>query len=162
MKLMKGKITPYFDRILKNKIEFIPVIKLLHITEKMVTTAFESSKMKNKVNINNLHTILGYCDEGTDRMTGKFHGNYAANVFKACKACWVGKVRQNKISKDWKGDSVTAGEWLFVDISSFKGKRYGGSKFWELLVNDYSRYCWSYFLNRKSDLKVKLVELIVD
>ena len=25
--------------------------------------------------------------------------------------------------------------------------------------NDYSRYCWSYFLNRKSDLKVKLVEL---
>ena len=57
---------------------------------------------------------------------------------------------------------MNVGERLYVDISSIKGESYGGSKFWVLVVNDYSGYCWSYFLNHKSDLKVTLVELIVE
>ena len=46
-----------------------------------------------------------------------------------------------------------------MDISSIKGESDGGSKFWALVVNEYPSYCWSYFLNCRCDLKVKLVDL---
>ena len=128
----------------------------------MATTVVDSRKMKNKIDTNNLHTILGHCGEDTARMTGKSHGYDVVGVFKQCEACSVGKSRPKNINKEWKGGSVTSGERLYVDISSIKGESYGGSKFWSLVVNDYSGYCWRYFLNHKCDLKVKLVDLIVE
>ena len=74
--------------------------------------------MKNKIDINNLHTILGHCGEATARMTGYD----VVGVFKPCEACSVGKARQKNIKKEWKGGSVTAGERLYVDISSIAGE----------------------------------------
>jgi hypothetical protein len=53
----------------------------------------------------------------------------------------------------------TPGERLYTDISSIKGESYGGSKFWALIVDDYSGYCWSYFLKQKSSLKTTLIGL---
>jgi hypothetical protein len=52
------------------------------------------------------------------------------------------------------------GEHLNVDISSIKGASFGGSKFWALIIDDFSSYCWSYFLKKKDELKGKVVELI--
>ena len=57
---------------------------------------------------------------------------------------------------------MTAGERLYMDISSIKGENYGGLKCWALVVDDYSGYCWIYFLNHKSDLKLKLLDLILE
>ena len=71
MKLMKGKTTLYFDRILKTKNGFVSGIELLPIFENMAITTVELRKMKNMIDINNLHTILGHCSEATARMTGK-------------------------------------------------------------------------------------------
>jgi hypothetical protein len=34
---------------------------------------------------------------------------------------------------------------------------YGGAKYWILIVDDYSRYCWSYFVFNKSGLKIMMV-----
>jgi hypothetical protein len=92
---------------------------------------------------------VGHCAEDTARMTGKSHGHDVVGVIKPCEACSVAKARQKNINKEWKGGSVTAGERLYVDISSIKGECYRGLKFWALIVNDYSGYCWSYFLNHK-------------
>jgi hypothetical protein len=49
---------------------------------------------------------------------------------------------------------------LYVDISSIKGTRFGGAKFWALIIDDFSIYCWSYFLKKKDELNDKVVELI--
>ena len=58
MKLMKGKTTLYFDRMLKTKNGFVSGIKLLPILgNNIATTAVEAEKVKPKININNLHTI---------------------------------------------------------------------------------------------------------
>ena len=160
LKLMKGKTTMYFDRILKTKDGFVTGIMLIPMMGNVATTAVETKK--TTININNLHKILGHCGEATARMTGKAHGYDVVGAFKTCEACSIGKARQKNINKDWKGGSLTAGERLYVDISSIKGESYGGSKFWALVVDDYSSYCWSYFLNKKSDLKGKLVDLIVE
>jgi hypothetical protein len=49
---------------------------------------------------------------------------------------------------------------LYVDISSIKGTSFGGSKFWVLIIDDFSIYCSSYFLKEKDELNDKEVELI--
>jgi hypothetical protein len=40
-----------------------------------------------------------------------------------------------------------------VDISGTVRRSYGGAKFWVLIVDDYSCYCWSYFIPDKAGLK---------
>ena len=99
MKLMKAKPTLYFDRILKTKNGFVSGIKLLPIFENMATTNVRSSRMKNEIDINNLHTILGHCGEATARMTGKAHGYDVVGAFNPCEACSVGKARQRTSTK---------------------------------------------------------------
>jgi hypothetical protein len=64
------------------------------------------------------------------------------------------------VNKEWKGGSTTPGEQLYVDISSIKGNSFRGAKFWALIVDDYSSYCWSYYLKRKDELANKLVGFI--
>jgi hypothetical protein len=49
---------------------------------------------------------------------------------------------------------------LYVDISSIKGKSFGGARFWALVVDDFYGYCWSYFLKRKDDLSSYVIGLI--
>jgi hypothetical protein len=41
-----------------------------------------------------------------------------------------------------------------VDISGTVWCSYGGAKFWVLIVDDYSWYCWSYFIPDKAGLKL--------
>ena len=93
MKLMKGNTTLYFDRILKTKKGLVLGIKMLPIFEDMATTAVESSRMRNNIDINDLHKKFSHCGEATDRMTGKAHGYDVVDVFMPCEACSVGKVR---------------------------------------------------------------------
>jgi hypothetical protein len=57
MKLMKGNTTLNFDRILKTKNGVVS----LPILGNIATTAVEGNKVKSKININNLHRILGHC-----------------------------------------------------------------------------------------------------
>jgi transposase InsO family protein len=54
------------------------------------------------------------------------------------------------------------GERLYVDVSSIKERSFGGSKFWALIVDDYSDYCWSFVVKNKSDLKTRIKTLLTD
>jgi hypothetical protein len=49
-----------------------------------------------------------------------------------------------------------------LDISSIKDTSYGRSKFWELIVDNHTNYCWSIFLKNKSELKEKMLKLLTD
>ena len=71
MSLMKGNNTLYFDRILKAKNEFISGIKLIPMSDDIATTPVKSNRVKNKIDINNLHRILGDCGEAAIKMTQK-------------------------------------------------------------------------------------------
>jgi hypothetical protein len=112
------------------------------------TTAVEANKVKPKININNPHKVLDHCGEVATKMTGKRFGNDVVGDYMTCEACSVAKARQKNINKDWKGSNITPGERLYADISSIKRESYGKSKFWALVVDDYSGYCWSSFLKR--------------
>ena len=56
MKLMKENTALYFDTVLKTKNGFVSNIKLIPMLWKIVTTAFESTKVKNY--IDNLYKII--------------------------------------------------------------------------------------------------------
>ena len=162
LKLMKGNVTILFDRFLISKNGFVPGIKMKPLLNDVSATVVESKKEKSKnmIDVNNLHKILGHCGEASARLTGKELGYEVIGTFDTCEACSIGKARQKNVNKDWKGGSLTAGERLYVDISSIQGVSFGGAKFWALIVDDYSGYCWSYFLKAKSELKEKVIDLI--
>jgi transposase InsO family protein len=71
-------------------------------------------------------------------------------------------ARQKNVNKEWKGGSQIPGEQVYLDISSIKDVSYGGYKFWVLIVDDYTNYCWSIFLKNKSELKEKMFPLLTD
>ena len=79
-----------------------------------------------------------------------------------CEDCSLSKARQKNLEKETKERSSIPGERLFVDISSVKTESFGGSKFWLLVLDDASDYCWSYFLKKKSDLSLTVRGLIKD
>jgi hypothetical protein len=47
-----------------------------------------------------------------------------------------------------------------LTLLQVKGTSFGGSKFWELIIDDFLSYCWSYFLKKKDESKDKAIELI--
>jgi hypothetical protein len=101
MKLIKGNTTLYFDIILKTKNRFVLGIKLLTMLgNNIATTEVRANKVKPKININNLHKMLGHCGEVATRMNGKSFGYDVEGDYKACEACSVAKTRQKNINKD--------------------------------------------------------------
>jgi hypothetical protein len=75
---------------------------------------------------------------------------------KTCKQYTISKARQKNINKEWKGSSQIPCEKYYIVISSNKNASYGVSKFWALVVDDYTDYCWSIFLKLKGELKDKM------
>jgi hypothetical protein len=140
IKLMKGNVTIVFDRFLTSKNRFVPGIKMTSLLNDVSATVVESKKemSKNMIDVNNLHKILGHCGEASARLTRSYE---VIGTFDTCEACSIRKARQKNVNKDWKGGSLTAGERLYVDISSTQGMSFGGAKFWTLIFDDYSGYC---------------------
>jgi hypothetical protein len=66
------------------------------------------------------------------------------------------------VNKNWVGSSNLPGERLYMDIISIKERSIGGAKFWALIVDDYTDYCWSFVLKNKSNLKAKIKTLLTD
>jgi hypothetical protein len=60
------------------------------------------------------------------------------------------------------GSRNLSGERLYVDISSIKERSFGGAKFWALIGDDYTDYCWSFVMKNKSDIKVRIKTILTD
>jgi hypothetical protein len=79
-----------------------------------------------------------------------------------CDDYVIAKTNQKRINKGWSGSSNIPGERIYIDISLIKERSLDGDKFWVLLVDDFSDYCWSFFLTNNSDLKTKIIDLLTD
>ena len=114
------------------------------------------------IDVNKFHKIIGHCGFDCLKKTAQVHGLKLQGQFKVCKDCAVAKARRKNVNQDWKGGSQVPGERVYLDISSIRDESYGGSRFWVLLVDNYTDYCWSIFLNKKSYLKDKVMTLLTD
>ena len=52
------------------------------------------------------------------------------------------------------------GERLFIDISAMNMKSLGISKFWELVVYDFSNFIWRIFFQKKLDLSENIIPIL--
>jgi hypothetical protein len=56
--------------------------------------------------------------------------------------------------------STKAGERFGFNISYVKNDSFGGSKYWLMIVDEFSSMVWSYFLRRKTESTRKMVKFI--
>jgi hypothetical protein len=112
--------------------------------------------------INHLHKLFGHCVQEILNKTIKIYGFKSSGSFDTCGQCAITKARQKNVNKQWLGSSNLPGERLYIDISLIKERSFGGAKFWALIVDDYSDYCWSFIMKNKSDLKTRIKTLLTD
>ena len=160
--LTKGSASIAFDRVIKTLSGSISGIKMVCKESSVAYTAQHKTELRNSIDINKFHEMLGHC--GSDRLkrTAMIHGLKLKGELKVCEDCAIAKARQKNVNQDWKEGSQKPGERVYLDISSIKDKSYSGSRFWVLVVDDYTDYCWSLFLKSKSDLKTKFKTLLSD
>ena len=107
-----------------------------------------------------LHDYFGHVGEQKVKSTAHMLGLNVTGKVQKCEHCAMGKARQKNIPKEVKNKSTTAGERLYFDISSVKSKSKGTSRFWLLVVDEATDYCWSFFLKKKSELSKKMIDLL--
>jgi hypothetical protein len=124
--------------------------------------AHASIGMERNHDINHLHKVFGHCGLETLKSTSEMYGLKHSGNFETCEECAVAKARQKNVNKNWLNSSDVPGERLYINISSIAEKSFGGAKFWAFIIDNYSDYCWSFILKRKSDLKEKVKTLLND
>ena len=147
-----------FNEEIKTANGFVCGIRLSLPNDKDMTLATIPTKASK--DINTLHKQLGHISEQSVKDTAKFYEWELKNKFEDCTNCALGKSRQKNINKEPVPRSTTSGERLFLDISSVRTRSYGGAKYWLLVVDDATDYCWSYFLKEKSQLCKTVVSLL--
>ena len=117
------------------------------------------AKNITKIDVNTFHKMLGHPSEAITRNTAK-DLNYDLNgKMNDCDECSLGKIKQTKTNKE-RDVSKEKGETLFLDLSTIKYTSQGGKNHWILLVDDYSKYVWSMFVKKKSDLAETVKETL--
>jgi hypothetical protein len=125
---------------------------------------FANASISNEriYNINHLHKLFGHCGQEILNKTIKMYGFKSSGCFDTCEQCAIAKAQQKNVNKQCLGSSNLPGEHLYIDISSIKERSLGGAKFWALIVDDYSEYCWRFVMKNKSDLKTRIKTLLTD
>ena len=102
------------------------------------------------VDINVAHKLLGHVSMDSIKRTADYYGFKLKGDFVSCADCALAKIRQKTVPKTTDIRATRHGERLFLDISYTASVSFGGAKFWVLIVDDFSRYCWSFFVPTKS------------
>ncbi len=98
------------------------------------------------------HQRLGHPSEASTIKTTELNRVKPKGKLKNCESCIYGKAHQKPVKK-WTGTRATVPyERVFVDITSLQHTSLGGSKHWAVVVDDASRFRWSFFMKDKSCL----------
>jgi hypothetical protein len=149
---------------------------VINATDGCVTGVSMKPMMSNNINrfanasisieriydINHFHKLFGHCGQKILNKTIKMYGFKSSGSFDTCEQCAIVKAQQKNVNKQWLGSSNLPGERLYINISSIKERSFGGAKFWALIVDDYSDYCWSFVMKNTSDLKTRIKTLLTD
>ena len=84
-------------------------------------------------------------------MTAKDFGWKVTGKSIKCDKCGIAKAKQKSVPKVKVKRCNQKGKRLLLDVSSIKHQSLGGSKFWLLIIDDATDYCWSYFMKKKNE-----------
>ena len=78
-----------------------------------------------------------------------------------CENCAVAKLKSKKISKLYISNLATKkGERMMFDIASVKVSSQGGNNYWLLVLDEFTKMKWSFFLKKKSELGATLLHFV--
>jgi hypothetical protein len=151
MVITKGTLKIEFKELTENG---LMGITLTPITVEALAT------FEKKEDINKFHCKLGHPSKEITIATAKNLRVKLDGSWEECEECMLGKARKKNLKSNSMNKSTKAGERFGFDISYIKNDSFGGSKYWLLIVDEFSSMVWSYFLRRKTESTRKMVEFI--
>ena len=115
---------------------------------------------RKSININKYHELTGHVEIETLKNTAKRMNLRLTGNFMKCEDCALSKARQKNLNKNPVPRATKKGEQFFMDISSIKCESLGKAKFWLLLIDDATDYCFSFFMKKKSDLSKIVLDFV--
>ena len=98
------------------------------------------------------HQITGHTGEPLLKPTANYMKLKLIGRMPPCEICAKAKIRQKNIPNMKMKQLPTRPRYrIFIDISSFKHVSRGGNRHWLIVVDEFSDYVHSFFLNKKSD-----------
>lgn len=108
-----------------------------------------------------LHNRLGHPNDLVVQETAKKLGFEIHNKEAICADCALAKIKRKKISKKNLSHLATRkGERLWFDISSVNTHSQGGNKFWLLIIDEFTKMKWSFFMPKKSMLHQNMFDFL--
>ena len=98
---------------------------------------------------------MGHINEKDLKLTAKIGGVRLTGTYKTCVPCMKAKFKTLNIRKETITPTAQPGERLYLDLSTIKAPSLGGTLYWALIVDDYTKMKWSFFLKKKSDLAIQ-------
>jgi hypothetical protein len=101
---------------------------------------------------------LGHPSDAVFKATAKkFNIKYDTTPM-PCESCACAKIEIKNFPKEPPTfPAKEKGDRIMFDISSVKALSQGGNHFWLLVMDDFTKYCWSFFLPHKDDLPQALL-----
>jgi hypothetical protein len=118
-----------------------------------------ASPMIHKATYKDFHELLGHPHKQKVYDTAKIYGIKLSTkeTDPVCEDCAISKIRVKNFGHSDDTEATEIGERISIDITSIPYVSYGGAKFWFIIMDHYSEYCWSYFLSAKSEVTEKFI-----
>jgi hypothetical protein len=143
--LKKGSVSITFDRVIKTVNGITSGINMTTYDSSVNHIAKFNLTAIKEIDVNKFYEMIGHCVVDRLKETANIHVLTLKGEFKLCEDFAVDKARQRNKNQDWKGGSQVKVERVHLDIKSIKGESYGNYRFWALIVDYYTYYCWSLF-----------------
>ena len=137
-----------FDRTIPSGSSWLMGIKVHRVLDQ-AHSAVEPGK---SILTTKFHQITGHTGEHLLKPTANYMKLKLIGRMRPCEICAKAKIRQRNIpKKKMKQLPTRPGYRIFIDISSFKHVSRGGNRHWLIVVDEFSDYAHSFFLNKKND-----------
>ena len=144
-----------FDRMIPSGSSWLMGIKVHRVYDE-AHAAMEPGK---SITAMKFHQITGHTGEHLWKPTANYMKLKLLGRLPPCEACTKAKIRQRHVQKKKiKKMPTKPGYRVFIDISSFKQVSRGGNRHWFIVVDEFSDYTHSFFLNMKSD-QIKILPM---
>ena len=144
-----------FDRMILSGSSWLMGIKVHRVFDQ-AHAAVEPGK---PILMSKFHQITGHTGEHLLKSTANYMKLKLVGRLPPCEIFAKAKIRQRNIpKKKMKKLPTRPGYRIFIDISSFKQVSRGGNKHWLIVVDEFSDYAHSFFLNKKSD-QIKILPM---
>jgi len=112
------------------------------------------------ISFQDLHAQLGHPHNHAFQLTAKNMELPFQGPPVPCAHCDCAKLRVANIPKESSHVVATRpGQRIMFDVSSVQATSQGGNNQWLLIMDEYTGFCWSIFMKKKSDLPIVMLNL---